>query len=414
MGIEIHCPFTRLAPVGELKQLFNPLNANEHPPEQVQELVEQFKWQGIRHPAIISTRTGKLIAGHGRILAAEALGMADYPVSDQPFESEAQEYSFLVADNEIARWSRVNLKKIHAALPNIEPFDIKRLGIRDFRFEPNPEKEGGVDAAPEPPAIARSKRGELWSLGDHRLLIDDCTKRENVERLLQGEKIRLWQSDPPYGINHVEVANEKGQAKGYAKIQNDELQDEALREFILSAINASLPSCEKGFAFYMWHAMKMQAYFSQAAAAAAGILFHRQIIWVKPQFVFGRGQYHWRHELCLMGWLQGNEPPFYGDRNQSTVWEIGRENDKIHPTQKPVALWEIPIHNHTHPGEVCYEPFAGSGGQFVAAELHQRRCFGMEIEPVYGDVILDRFQKHSGKVPVREDGKPWNEVKNGG
>jgi len=140
----------------------------------------------------------------------------------------------------------------------------------------------------------------------------------------------------------------------------------------------------------------MQAYFSQAAAAA-GILFHRQIIWVKPQFVFGRGQYHWRHELCLMGWMKGSEPPFYGERNQSTVWEIGRENDKIHPTQKPVEISAKPIRNHMKPGQIVYEPFSGSGSNFIAAEKEGVRCFGMELEPTYCDRIIARWEAFTGK-----------------
>ena len=131
--------------------------------------------------------------------------------------------------------------------------------------------------------------------------------------------------------------------------------------------------------------------------AAAGILFHRQIIWVKPQFVFGRGQYHWRHELCLMGWLKGEEPPFYGEKNQSTCWEIGRENDKIPPTQKPVAIWEPAILNHTKAVEIIYEPFAGSGSNAIACEKTGRKCFMMEIDPIYCDVIVERWEKFTGR-----------------
>lgn len=268
-----------------------------------------------------------------------------------------------------------------------------------------PEVEG-QDAVPEPPKKPNSKLGDLYLLGEHRILCGDSTDSKSVERLFDGEKACVWSSDPPYGINHVEVANEKNQAKGYSKIQNDELQDQALQDFIFKVIDVSKPHMKKGFAFYMWHAMKMQAYFSQAAAAAAaGILFHRQIIWVKPQFVFGRGQYHWRHELCLMGWLQGNMPPFYAKKNQSTVWEIGRENDGIHPTQKPVAIWEPCILNHTKKREILYDPFLGSGAIIIACEKHGRRAFGIELEPTYIDVIIQRFITFCGKPVFKLDGK---------
>lgn len=259
----------------------------------------------------------------------------------------------------------------------------------------------GEDDVPEPPKKATTKRGEVWQLGQHRLMCGDSTVAADVERLMNGNKASLWSSDPPYGINHVEVANEKGQAKGYSKIQNDELQDEELREFIYKVIMTSLPFMKDRFAFYMWHAMKMQAYFSQAAAAA-GILFHRQIVWVKPQFVFGRGQYHWKHELCLMGWMKGSEPPFYGKRNQDTIWNIGRENDKIHPTQKPVEIFAIPIRNHLRKNSAVYEPFAGSGSNIIAAEKEGVRCFAMEIDPIYCDVIIKRYEIFAGKKAVLE------------
>lgn len=259
-------------------------------------------------------------------------------------------------------------------------------------------KDDIEDEVPDVTGDPICKYGDLWQLGDHRLLCGDSTIFKDVQRLMNGEKAVMWQSDPPYGINHVEVANEKGQAKGYDKIKNDDLQDEELRKFIFSSIKTSLPFMKKGFSFYMWHAMKMQAYFSQAAAAAAaGILFHRQIIWVKPNFVFGRGQYHWRHELCLMGWLKGDIPPFYGEKNQSTVWEIGKENDKIHPTQKPVAIWEAPIKNHMKKGEIVYEPFCGSGSQIIAAEKNGVRCFSIEIDPKYCNVIIHRWEQYTGE-----------------
>jgi site-specific DNA-methyltransferase (adenine-specific) len=303
--------------------------------------------------------------------------------------------------------SKLSIKDIEFSF-RFPEIDLPSFVSEHFR---DPKTEEQEDELPEPMAVPKVKLGELYQLGEHRLLCGDSTNIQDVERLMNGEKASVWLSDPPYGINHVEVANEKGQAKGYKKIINDDLQDQALQDFIFSSIAAVLPYMKKGFAFYMWHAMKMQAYFSQAAAAAAGILFHRQLIWVKPNFVFGRGQYHWRHELCLMGWLKGDEPPFYGERNQTTVWEIGRENDKIHPTQKPVSIWTPAILNHTKQAEIIYEPFAGSGSNIIACEKENRRCFAMEIDPIYCGVILDRWEKYSGKFAVRSDGVKWSEIR---
>jgi site-specific DNA-methyltransferase (adenine-specific) len=372
----------------------HPKNRNKHSKEQIERLAELIKYQGWRHPIIVSQLSGYVVAGHGRLSAAKLLHEPKVPVHVQEFTSQEQEYAFLVSDNAIASWAELDLSGIHADLPELQPFDIDLLGIKDFRFEP--EERADEDSVPEISADAKSKQGDLYQLGVHRLLCGDSTDREQVERLMNSEKAVLWSSDPPYGINHVETSNEKEQSKGYSKIQNDELHDEELQDFIFKTIEAAKPHMREGFAFYMWHAMKMQSYFA-AAAAAAGILFHRQIIWVKPSLVFGRGQYHWRHELCLMGWLKGNECPFYGERNQTSVWEVGRENDKIHPTQKPVALTEIPIKNHTKQGEIVIDQFLGSGSTLIACEKTNRKCFGMEIDPHYCDVIVERWEKYTGK-----------------
>lgn len=396
-------------PIADVKE--NPRNRNKHPEHQLRHLAKIIRAHGFRHPLIVSSRSGLLVSGHGRLAAARLLGLPTVPVATQDFASEAEEYQFGVADNAIALQAEIDIEGIVADMPTLGVFDHDLLGIADFEIPKTKSKLTDPDEVPEPPANPKSRLGDLFILGSHRLLCGDSTSQKDVERLMSGSKASMWQSDPPYGISYVDkVAQEKGQAEGYAPIANDELQDEALKDFIFKSIEISKPFLKTGFAFYMWHAMKMQAYFSQAAAAAAGILFHRQIIWVKPQFVFGRGHYHWRHELCLMGWLQGHEPPFYGERNQSTVWEIGRENDKIHPTQKPVAIWEAPILNHTKPNEIIYEPFAGSGSQIIACEKLSRRCFAMELEPQYVDVIVARWQAYTGLQATLEDGTPFDRI----
>jgi len=149
-------------------------------------------------------------------------------------------------------------------------------------------------------------------------------------------------------------------------------------------------------------------FFAAAAAAAADILIHRQIIWVKPSLVFGRGDYHWQHELCFYGWVRGFRPPFYGARNQTTLWSVGRETSKDHPTAKPVDLWRQPIDNHTMMGEIMYEPFSGSGSQIIAAETAGSRCYAMELSPQYVDVAVRRWQSFTGKQATLEStGHPF-------
>lgn len=413
-------------------------NTKHHNERQVNALAGSISAYGFVVP-ILADSQGIIIAGHCRVEAAKKLGMQEVPVIVADHLSEGEVRALRLADNRLneSPWDtdmlRFELKGLEdmgidlslaafGDIPDLTKF-IEDGKIVDGLFdsprhtgEEQPESlevvEGEDDVPEVPEKLTWVKPGDLWTLGRHRLLCGDSTKRADVERLMGSERAQLWSSDPPYGIDFVAIAKEKCQSQKYDDIENDDLQDEALKDFIFSAIDASLPFMQKPFAFYMWHAMKMQAYFSQAAAAAAaaGILFHRQIIWEKPQFVFGRGHYHWKHELCLMGWLKGHEPPFYGERNQDTIWKIGRENDKIHPTQKPVEIFAIPIRNHLKTGEIVYEPFSGSGSNLIAAEKMGVRCFGMELSAHYCAVILRRWAEFTGNDPVRSDGTKLSEL----
>ena len=221
---------------------------------------------------------------------------------------------------------------------------------------------------------------------------------------MAGEKAVLMNTDPPYGIDYIQL--KKGiPGSGFrfsndvvdADIENDTFaSDDQLQAFLEAAIRTAVPHLTENTAFYLWHPMLTQGTFF---AAAADILIHRQIIWVKPGFVLTRsGMYHWKHELCFYGWRRGHVPPWYGIKSQVSVWPIGRDSDHAnHPTQKPVELFAIPMRNHSQKGEICYEPFAGSGSQFIAGEQLGRRVYGLEIEPRYCDVIVARWEKLTGK-----------------
>jgi len=257
------------------------------------------------------------------------------------------------------------------------------------------------DDVPEPPEEPIAKTGDLWILGEHRLLCGDSTKPEDVERLMGGEKAWIMATDPPYGIAYDNSALRPNHPRAKPSIANDEITDgPKFQAFLESMLNAALPFMEPHAAFYFWHPMLTQG--TYAAAAAADILIHRQIIWVKNALLLGRGDYHWRHELCFYGWQKGNRPPFYGKRNQDTIWEVASVSQKErkemnHATPKPVALWDKPIENHTKAGEVCYEPFSGSGTQIIAAEKLGRKCYAMEIAPSYCDVAVKRWEQFTGK-----------------
>jgi len=259
------------------------------------------------------------------------------------------------------------------------------------------------DDVPEP-AEPISKTGDLWVCGDHRLLCGDSTKAEDVKRLMAGETAALFATDPPYGCKAGTVGF-TSQRDDIEAITKDDLEGREMQGFLETVFHACIPHLNADCAWYLWHPMLTQGYFAAAAAAAAAdLIIHRQIIWVKEQFIFGRGDYHWQHELCFYGWRQGNRPGFHGERNQSTVWSIpwGEKRSAVgHPTAKPVELFEIPLSNHTVAGAVALDPFLGSGTTMIACERLGRRCFGMEIAPNYVDVAVKRWEQFTGKEAQR-------------
>jgi DNA modification methylase len=230
---------------------------------------------------------------------------------------------------------------------------------------------------------------------------------------MAGERAGVMNTDPPYGISFDNAALGPTR-KNYSAIKNDDLKDQNLQAFLEDVFRlAKAEALKINAAWYLWHAHLTQGYFSAAAAAAAAaaVVLHRQIIWVKPRLILGRGQYHWKHEPCFMGWVDKHQPPDYGlgngERTQTTIWEIdgisGSERKEFnHASPKPTGIFSIPIVKHLKAGEIAYEPFAGSGPQFIAAEQNGVRCFGMELEPKFCDVIVKRWENFTGKRAILE------------
>jgi DNA modification methylase len=362
-----------------------------------------------------------VLAGNATIEAAAEAGITKVQVVEADGNTiiavrrkgltDDQKRHLAIADNraaELAEWDVDQLKADLEAGHDLSAFFVKKE-IEDLLRAPEDGKGGRTDPDDAPDVrTTRIATGDFFELGDHRLLCGDCTKPEDVARVMGDAKAAVMNTDPPYGVDYV--ALKKGMP-GFkfsndvkdADIANDEKTDGAvLQAFLESAIRAAVPHLTDTCAFYLWHPMLTQGTFF-AAAAAADVVIHRQIIWVKPGFVLTRsGMYHWKHELCFFGWRRGHTPPWYGERNQTSVWMVGRDHDAgQHPTQKPVALFEPAIANHTRPGEVVYEPFAGSGSQVIAAEQFGRRCFAIELEPKYCQVTIDRWEKFTGRKAVK-------------
>lgn len=379
-------------------------------------------------------KTGNLVAGHQRV---EQLKAAGAKVKDGAVALGDRRFPVRVVEWSARREKAANLAANHQALqgefvPDLMPnlVDASRLELTpdDFaalRFDDLPgltrlvmDGETGADEIPPTPTKPYVKAGELWTLGTHRILCGDSTDPKDVARLMGKDRAGLMNTDPPYGVSY---ANDERPNPGVAKprvakprVANDGLTGENLQSFLTAALlNAKSVALSERAAWYVWFGNFAQHHtFAAAAAAAAAVILHRQIIWVKPVLLLGRGQYHWKHEPCFMGWVEGKQPPDYGrgdgERNQTTVWEIGGVNQAErrefdHTTPKPVALFEIPIVKHLKPGEIAYEPFAGTGPQIIAAERLGRRCFAIEIEPKYVQVTIERWQAFTGKKAERID-----------
>lgn len=386
-------------------------NANRHSQRgmgQLEQSVQTDGWIG----AITVAADGETFDGSARIEVAAATGFdnplvvetdgtrpvvlkrVDIPTADDP-----RAIRLGIAANRVAEvnltWDTEVLTELAADGIDLAEFwtkdELAGLIVKDI--EPG---DGGddFDTTPEdgPTTV---QPGQLWQLGEHRLLCGDSTKAEDVARLMNGERASIMVTDPPYGVDYGElVRSRKNQKKeGWTDIENDALSDEELRAMLMASLHGA-----GAVAAFVWHPPGARRFLFWNALEHNGWRIAQEIVWVKNALVFGRADYQWRHEPCLYAKKDG--APRQDDRTQTTVWEENKPTDSQHPTQKPIALYERPLRNHSNPGAIAYEPFAGSGTGIIAAQRTGRRCYGIEIEPKYCDVILRRFESETGIAPV--------------
>lgn len=421
---------------------FDPKNANRGTERGNQALEESLQRYGAGRSVLVD-KNGIIIAGNKTVAKAGEIGMEDVvfvPTSgdklvvvvreDLDLETDPEARAIAVADNRVGEldlsWDAAVLLDSVKDIDNLDPFfsqaEIDEMTLASIANENEEEKSGNndPDEIPDVQSEAISFPGSLWTLGSHRLLCGDSTNKDDVVRLMNGKKSGLMNTDPPYGVDYSKTKDGiprpgfKDHQEKWGDIINDDLEGKNLQIFLEKVFSNILPYLDRA-AWYLWHAHLTQGYFAAAAAAAAAnVLLHRQIIWKKPGFVLTRsGMYHWAHEPCFYGWVKGQQPKWLGNKSQTSVWEIGRDTDhgKMHQTQKPVELFKIPILNHLEVGEICYEPFCGSGSQIVAAEQLSRRCYAMELDPRYVDVIIRRWQEFTGQSAVLDgDGRTFNEI----
>lgn len=368
--------------------------------------LRRFGWQ----QPIVARPSGEVIAGNTRLKAAHSLKITEVPVVW--FDgSDLEATAYQIADNrssEFAEWDEPSLVRLLEGLREedaldgvgFEPEDIDALLAE---LEKDMEGADLTDAGPEEPTEEPvTSTGDLWVLGDHRILCGDSTNGDDVARLMAGKKARLLATDPPYLVDYKGTGKSAETEAGASHWDDFEGAEEGLA-FFTGWLRAALAHCVPDVPVYQWHAHKRQS-LVERAWTEAGLLLHQQIIWVKARGVFGRSHFLWAHEVCFYGWPKGKMPKKSRrpPTNGSTVWEISQkgEQDGIHPTQKPTEIFERPIACHTLRGELVLEPFSGSGTQIIAAEKLGRGCRAMEISPAFVDVAVKRWQEATGKDAV--------------
>lgn len=408
--MKVRCTFDKMVPLSELKG--HPKNRNTHPTEQIRRLAEILEYQGFRYPIKVSLLSGFVTSGHGRIEAARLNGWTEVPVNFQEYDSEAQEYADVQADNAIASWAELDLAGINQDIGDLGPdFNIDLLGIEDFVLEPAEKLEPQCDEDEVPEHVEpRTKRVDVYQLGRHRLMCGDSTLIYDVERLMSGDKADMVFTDPPYNVNYDPEArasyfSPERLANKLGTIQNDKKSPKEFRQFLDDVYTSLNLSLRDGGAIYICHADTEGHHFRNAFIAQPWKL-QSCLIWKKTVLVFGRADYHWMHEPILYGWKEGASHEWYGDRKQTTIIEIAtdhynkKESDTkgyVHPTQKPIRLIESALNNSCPRGGLVLDLFGGSGSTLIAAEKTQRRANLCELDPKYCDVIVARWEKYTGK-----------------
>ena len=375
-------------------------NARKHSSEQIKLIQSSLREFGFINPVIIDKDNG-IIAGHGRVIAAKREGITEIPCVKVEHLTEAQKKAYILADNRLAEMSEWDEELLKIEIEELEDldFDVDLLGFDLSEFvcdtEDDYESSANEDNYEEPaPKIAKSKPGQIYQLGSHRLMCGDSTNIENVKALMGHTLADLLITDPPYNVDYHGGTSER------LTIANDSMEDAQFRAFLTSAFNCADSVMKPGAVFYIWHA-DSEGFNFRAACKEIDWTVRQCLIWKKSSLVLGRQDYQWQHEPCLYGWKDGAGHLWASERKQTTILEFDRPNrNDIHPTMKPVKLFDYQICNNTKEKDVVLDLFGGSGTAIIACEQNNRICYMMEFDPCYVDVIIDRWEKLTGNKAV--------------
>lgn len=435
-------------PIGKIREY--PKNVVAHSDEQVEQIAASIDEFGVT-TALLVDEDGELIYGHARLRAMKKRGIAKAPVFVARGWSEDKKRAYRIADNQLGRTAPWDVPMLHTELVDLRAaeFDLSLLGFEPMDLSAyldtgpaaaNPEN------APELPTEPTSRRGDVWLLGQHRLIVGDATEARTWDALCGEQRGAMVFTDPPYGVSY--------QGGDFDVIEGDDKRDDALYQMLLASMRHMVRYAADDAAFYIWHASATREDYAQAMKAA-GLVERQYLIWAKPSIAIGHADYQWQHEPCFYSSKDGRSPAFYGQRTESTVWhaalsdqrdtaimigsglvladgegaalyvqvrapknkkvrsvrltrgehvflsgsdrcdgtvwQVDRDAKYQHPTQKPVALARRAIENSSRPGEIVVDCYLGSGTVLVAAQQVGRRCFGVEIDPTYADVCIHRF-----------------------
>jgi DNA modification methylase len=387
-------------------------NARTHSDAQVAQIAASIREFGFTSPILTDGAHG-VIAGHGRLLAAQQLGLAEVPTIELSHLTATQRRAYMLADNRLALsagWDDALLRLELGDLRD-EGFDLALTGFGldeiGTLLTDAPDGLTDPDQVPEVPETPVSRTGDVWLLGRHRLACGDSTDAATVERVLARVRPHLMVTDPPYGVDYDpawrNAALDGSGTKRTGRVLNDHRADwrEAWSLF-------------PGDVAYVWHGA-LHATTVAESLAACGFGIRAQIIWAKERLVLGRGHYHWQHEPCWYAVRDGSTGHWAGDRKQTTLWQIpsrDQDVDTTHGTQKPVECMRRPIENNSSPGQAVYEPFSGSGTTIIAAETSGRACHAIELSPAYVDVAVLRWQAFTGETAtLADDGRSFADVR---
>tara|TARA_R100001082_G_scaffold22052_1_gene10611 strand:+ start:2099 stop:3343 length:1245 start_codon:yes stop_codon:yes gene_type:complete len=389
-------------------------NARTHSDEQVAQICGSIKEFGFTNPVLIDSEK-VIIAGHGRVMAAQRMGLSEVPCITLDYLTEAQKKAYIIADNQLALnagWNEELLALEIEELNDLD-FNLDLLGFDDpLKFLPDKEGHTDEDEVPDVPDNPVTKEGDLWVLGNHKILCGDSTSEKVLSILMQGKKADLVFTDPPYNADYKSRGADELLKKG---IKNDNMSDDEFQNFIEKVFCAIKQNIYKGSSMYVccnWKDSYPRFYF---IAKENDVNVSNCIVWNKESAGMGWQDYRYQFEFILYGFENSKTHNFYGDRTNTDLWSLKREARQkyVHPTQKPVELIEKAIKNSSLPEHTVLDLFLGSGSTLIASQKNNRKCFGIELDPKYCDVIIERWQNYTQEKAILEsNGKTFEELKN--